>query len=101
MTRANYNYLVAAVVLLSSGVAGAGAVTTRGHHRTSWFTAHTRSHITTRRSVPTTTAAPAAVTTTTAPPAPPVTISLPTIPTPVPVPDPSPLPVCVGAPMLS
>jgi parallel beta-helix repeat protein len=108
MKRANYSYLVAAVVLLSSGVAGAGAVTTHRHHRTSWFAAHTRSRIGTRRSVPTTTAkvttttaAPAAVTTTTAPPAPPVTVTLPTIPTPVPVPDPPPLPVCVGVPMLN
>jgi parallel beta-helix repeat protein len=109
MKRANWNYLVAAVLVLSSGVAGAGAVTT---HRTgkAWahFAAHPRGRTVTRRptrttvpKVTTTTKPLVAVTTTTeAPPSlPPVTVDPPTIPSPVP--EPLPTPTCVGVPMIN
>jgi len=110
MRRANWNYLVAAVLALSSGVAGAGAVTTHGaraHHY-----AHPRGRLFTK-AAPATTVAPASVTTTAPPdpvttttdtlPLPPATVSVPTIPPPTPEPTPSPVPVpgCSGVPMVN
>src|SRR4051812_7917004 len=107
MKRGNYWYLVAFVLVLCSGVAAAGAGTSRHHHartRARWG-AHIRSRVTTppttSKPAATTTTKPAAdpVTTTTAAPLPPVDVDPPTMP--VPAPEPLPPTAGVGVPMLN